>query len=300
MAEVRCPFCHEFIDEAAFPAHADRHLKTRPDGQQTDYATLPPEDREQGDLAGVPRVYVHRRCGAATGMPEEIIRSYLKNPFLYGADETFCTGCRRHVPQRECVWIETGENLQTYMDGLRAAAGGPGGGRAGRGRGLLGAGALALAACVVAFFCVPFIVQALRGPRTITEAELLSLREPGDWDNYVRFRPASPAADTGVRYGKKGNEGTKYVIIPVRDRLLFCSARIDDHGPEYVGRLSYFGDTEREAVGYATRQTGPRKILPLFLQSVRSIWFDTVFALAVIIGCLVGAARTAWPALRPA
>jgi hypothetical protein len=37
------------------------------------------------------------------------------------ADETFCGGCGTHVPFRECVWVETGEDLQTYTDKLRAA-----------------------------------------------------------------------------------------------------------------------------------------------------------------------------------
>jgi hypothetical protein len=69
----------------------------------------------------VPRVYVHRKCGVATQMPEEIIRSYLQNPYLYSSDETFCCGCNKHVPERECKWTETGENLQEYMDRLRAA-----------------------------------------------------------------------------------------------------------------------------------------------------------------------------------
>src|SRR5262245_1562307 len=93
MGTIRCLYCHEYIDEAAYAAHRDEHLRLRPDGQQSEYATLPPEDREQGDLAGVPRVYVHVKCGAATGMPEDIVRSYLKNPYLYLADATFCTGC---------------------------------------------------------------------------------------------------------------------------------------------------------------------------------------------------------------
>ena len=106
---------------AAFPAHEARHRETRSDGQQTDYATLPDKEREQGDLAGVPQVYVHRKCGVATGMPEEIIRSYLKNPFMYMADSTFCCGCGKHVPFRECAWSETNEDLQSYTDKLRAA-----------------------------------------------------------------------------------------------------------------------------------------------------------------------------------
>jgi hypothetical protein len=53
-------------------------------------------------------------------MPDEIIRSYLKDPFLYSADATFCCGCGTHVPWRECCWVETGEDLQTYTDKLRA------------------------------------------------------------------------------------------------------------------------------------------------------------------------------------
>jgi hypothetical protein len=92
----------------------------RADGPQDHYETLPPEEREGGDLAGVPQVYAHRRCGKATRMPEEIVRSYLQNPYFYTADETYCTGCRTHVPLGECVWTETGEDLQTYMDRLRA------------------------------------------------------------------------------------------------------------------------------------------------------------------------------------
>jgi hypothetical protein len=119
--KIRCEFCHEYIDESEYPAHRARHLKKRADGQQTDYVTLPPEDREEGDIEEVPRVYRHKRCGVATQMPEEIVRSYLKNPYLYSADQTFCCGCGRHVPFRECVWIETGEDLQTYMNRLRAA-----------------------------------------------------------------------------------------------------------------------------------------------------------------------------------
>lgn len=121
MDRVRCRFCHQFIDAAALPAHEAEHIRPRPDGQQTDYITLPEDERESGSLAGVPRVYVHRRCGVATGMPDEIIRSYLKDPFLYGADQTFCCGCGVHVPLRECVWTETGEDLQSYTDALRAA-----------------------------------------------------------------------------------------------------------------------------------------------------------------------------------
>jgi hypothetical protein len=53
-------------------------------------------------------------------MPEEIIRTYLKDPFTYMADRSFCTGCGQHVPCRELVWVETGEHMQDYNDRLRA------------------------------------------------------------------------------------------------------------------------------------------------------------------------------------
>ncbi|NLE40051.1 MAG: hypothetical protein GX621_18705 [Pirellulaceae bacterium] len=120
MTKVRCEYCHEYVDRAVYSAYCRQHLRLQPDGQLTDYMTLPEEEREHGVLDGVPRVYVHRRCGAATEMPDEIIRSYLKNPYLYYSDRTFCTGCGDHVPWSECEWTETGQNLQKYIDRLRA------------------------------------------------------------------------------------------------------------------------------------------------------------------------------------
>ena len=108
------------IAEANYADHVATHRKLKPDGQLTDYMTLPQDEREGGDLAGVPSKYLHKKCGAITDMPEEIIRSYLKNPYLYLADETFCTGCGTHVANTECHWIETGVTLQTYMETLRS------------------------------------------------------------------------------------------------------------------------------------------------------------------------------------
>src|SRR5262249_32183295 len=116
-------YCHEYVNTEAYPAHEARHTQLRPDGQSTDYATLPPDEREQGDLAGVPQTYVHRSCGGATGMPEESMSSYLREPYMYMKKKKFCWMCGEHVPFEECSWSETGENLQTYIDGLRKARG---------------------------------------------------------------------------------------------------------------------------------------------------------------------------------
>jgi hypothetical protein len=147
-----------------------------------------------------------------------------------------------------------------------------------------GAVVLIIVAVVIAAFCTPFMVQAFRGPRTITEKELLSMKEPGWWDNHVRFRPAGAAKETNVIFGKKGNEGTRYVVLPVGDRYLFCSVRVGSNNAEYVGNLESFGGTENEAVQMAGI---PReKLLPFMLQSVRSIWVETVGALIGIVACL--------------
>ena len=118
MDTVRCPFCHEHVATLAYPAHEAGHCQLRPDGQQNMYVTLPPEERFTGSLVGVPRAYWHPRCGRATGMPEEIIRSYLVNPFLYGGG-SFCCGCGEHVPEDELIWTETGQNMAEYTRELR-------------------------------------------------------------------------------------------------------------------------------------------------------------------------------------
>src|SRR5205823_4275930 len=107
------------IAEEEYPSHQADHTEHLPDGQHRDYASLPPEDRSQESLEGVPRIYVHLGCGGRTVMQESIIRSYLKDPFMYD-DFNFCVGCGQHVRDRECIWEETGENLQVYMERLRA------------------------------------------------------------------------------------------------------------------------------------------------------------------------------------
>ena len=121
MANVECRFCHKLIPEHEIEAHYAHHLEDRGDGQHREYATLRPDQRDKDDLTGVPQVYMHLKCRVGTGMPEEIIRTYLVNPWFYNSDRTFCCGCSTHVPLAECIWTETGENVQEYMNKLRAA-----------------------------------------------------------------------------------------------------------------------------------------------------------------------------------
>ncbi len=83
-----------------------------------DHQTLPPRVRSKKRLRDVPKVYYHEKCGAATGMPEEIIRTYLVNPWFYN-NYTFCCGCNRYLHQKNFYWTETGENLHDYSLRLR-------------------------------------------------------------------------------------------------------------------------------------------------------------------------------------
>ncbi len=118
MGVVRCHYCHKLIAEENWEAHLAVHLALKPDGQQTDYSSLPEEQRYQGSLEGVPMWYTHSVCGVTTGMPEFIIRTYLVEPDFY-ADNTFCHGCNTHVPHQECYWKETNEPLPQYFDRLQ-------------------------------------------------------------------------------------------------------------------------------------------------------------------------------------
>jgi hypothetical protein len=118
MLFVECPFCHKKILTLFFAGHQAKHTALRPDGQMTDHITVHPKGRYTGSLRRVPQVYIHPKCGVGTKMPEEIVRSYLANPFLYN-DLSFCCGCNDYVNQRELVWHDTGEPLNVYFQKLK-------------------------------------------------------------------------------------------------------------------------------------------------------------------------------------
>ena len=118
MLFVRCAFCHKLVFRPFYASHRAKHTELLPDGQMTDHITVHPQDQYQGSLAGVPQVYRHTRCEVETGMPDEIIRSYLVNPFLYSGG-SFCCGCNDYVPVEELFWVETGQSLADYFRGLQ-------------------------------------------------------------------------------------------------------------------------------------------------------------------------------------
>jgi hypothetical protein len=80
---------------------------------------LPPDAQYAGPLDGVPRVYIHAKCGVATEMPEEFVRSYLADPWLYN-DWVWCCGCNDNIRQQDLTWSESGERLSDYFGNLRA------------------------------------------------------------------------------------------------------------------------------------------------------------------------------------
>jgi hypothetical protein len=115
---VRCEFCHKTVFLPFYPSHQEEHTKPLPDGQMTDHITLPPEKRYQAMFDGIPETYFHPDCNVTTRMPEEIIRSYLVNPFLYN-EYTFCCGCSDYILQQELYWCETGQSLADYFRELK-------------------------------------------------------------------------------------------------------------------------------------------------------------------------------------
>ena len=63
------------------------------------HITVQPELRRQRSIDHGLRFTITRSAESARGMPEEIIRSYLVNPFL-DSSRTFCTGCRNDISQK--------------------------------------------------------------------------------------------------------------------------------------------------------------------------------------------------------
>lgn len=115
---VHCKFCHETVFLPLYHNHLEQHTKPLDDGQMKDHITVCPQQRYQGLLDQVPSIYIHPRCNSRTGMPEEIIRSYLVNPFLYN-QHTFCKGCGDYIHQSELFWCETGQCLADYFHNLQ-------------------------------------------------------------------------------------------------------------------------------------------------------------------------------------
>ncbi|MFO0810009.1 MAG: hypothetical protein U0746_15415 [Gemmataceae bacterium] len=109
----------------AIPLDALQRAKPWPADRRAALPTLPLEKRFAGPLDGVPRVYFNAAKNAATEMPEEVVRSYLADPWLYN-DWVWCTGANDNVRQSDLVWADTGETLSDYFARLKAEKPRPG------------------------------------------------------------------------------------------------------------------------------------------------------------------------------
>jgi hypothetical protein len=103
------------------PPDVVQNAKPWPDARRELIPKLPPERRFAGALDGVPRVYFNPHKNAATVMPEDVIRSYLADPYLYN-DWVWCSGLDDNARQSDLFWVETGERLSDYFARLKAQA----------------------------------------------------------------------------------------------------------------------------------------------------------------------------------
>lgn len=116
---IHCPYCHKQVFRWNYARHKARHTQIQPDGQMADHVTLEPAKRFAGPIDEVPKQYKHATCGVTTEMPEDHVRSYLADPFLYDGT-AFCCECGKYRPYEEFTWRETEESLETYFRGLQA------------------------------------------------------------------------------------------------------------------------------------------------------------------------------------
>lgn len=79
---------------------------TEPGPQNEVYLVLSDEERAKGFVRPLRRSYEHPVCGTVTTMGQSIAETYARNPTFYGS--TYCTGCMKHLPVSEFVWIDDG------------------------------------------------------------------------------------------------------------------------------------------------------------------------------------------------
>lgn len=82
----------------------------KPVPQAETYLVMPEEKRKPEEyVRPVRRTYVHTICDMATTMSLDIAKTYAANPGFYG--NTYCVGCKRHLPVDEFLWDGTNEKV---------------------------------------------------------------------------------------------------------------------------------------------------------------------------------------------
>lgn len=66
----------------------------------------------------MPRAFRHETCGKTTELPAALLATILRDPHLVG-DSARCAHCDRAVPLSDCTWVDTGQDLQSYLNELR-------------------------------------------------------------------------------------------------------------------------------------------------------------------------------------
>jgi hypothetical protein len=75
-------------------AVTEDHRDIKDNGQQKGYVVLTAAERAKGFVQPVRRTYVHKKCGVATTMSQDLAETYARDPKFYSG--TFCCGCRKH------------------------------------------------------------------------------------------------------------------------------------------------------------------------------------------------------------
>ncbi|MBI1372643.1 MAG: hypothetical protein GC159_07760 [Phycisphaera sp.] len=68
----------------------------------------------------LPSVFAHRGC-AVTKVREALVQQCIEDPEYREHRTMLCVGCGRDVPMRDCVWLETGENVLEHIERRRAS-----------------------------------------------------------------------------------------------------------------------------------------------------------------------------------
>jgi hypothetical protein len=74
--------------------------------QAQTYLVLSAAERAKGYVRPLRLAYSHEPCGVVTRMREDIAATYAAQPDFYG--NTYCMGCRMHLPVSEFFWLENG------------------------------------------------------------------------------------------------------------------------------------------------------------------------------------------------
>lgn len=110
-----CPVCHTWMSTSIFQSHMAAHFKLPQSGPmpfQPQGMGLPQFGSQPIVITSAkePRTYVHPKCGSVTAIPDELLHSFARDPFLYN-ETSFCTGCGTYVSTGELFWQGTNESL---------------------------------------------------------------------------------------------------------------------------------------------------------------------------------------------